>query len=98
AWLFGVTVDIDRTELLVVVSRTEHLPVVRRRVRELQRQALRDPFGARPEIIDLESPRPLADGAVLDWSYLGAARDPLGTSTVQLALGTQTLGGGLEAS
>jgi hypothetical protein len=98
AWVLGVSIDIDRTELLVVVGRTEHLPVVRRRVRELQRQALRDPFGARPEIVDLESPRPLADGAVLDWSYLGAARDPIGTSTVQLALGTQTLGGGLEAS
>ena len=98
AWLLDVSVDIDRTELLAVIGRTGHLPVVRRRMRELQRQALSDPFGARPEIIDLESPRPLADGAVLDWSYLGAARDPIGTSTVQLALGTQTLGGGLEAS
>lgn len=98
SWLLGVTIDIDRTELLVAISRTQHLPVVRRRVRELQRQALRDPFGARPEIIDLESPRPIADGAVLDWSYLGAARDPIGTSTLQLALGTQTFGGGLEAS
>lgn len=98
AWLLNVSVDLDRTELLAVVSRTASLPVVRRRMRELQRQALSDPFGARPEIIDLPSSRPVADGAVLDWSYLGAARDPLATSTMQLALGTQTLGGGLEAS
>lgn len=98
AWLLNVSVDLDRTELLAVISRSEELPVVRRRVRELQRQALRDPFGARPDIVDLTSSRPLADGAVLDWTYLGAARDPVGTSTVQLALGTQTLGGGLEAS
>jgi hypothetical protein len=97
-WLLGVSVDLDRTELLAALSRTDQLPVVRRRVRELQRRALRDPFGARPDIIELDSPRPLADGAVLDWGYLGAARDPIGTATLQLALGTQTLGGGLEAS
>lgn len=98
AWLLDVSVDLDRTELLAIMSRTGEIPAVRRRARERQRQALHDPFGARPAIVDLPSSRAVADGAVLDWSYTGAARDPLGTSAVQLALGTQTLGGGLEAS
>ncbi len=98
AWLLDVMVDIDRTELSALASRTQDLPVVRRRLRELQRQALRDPFAARPAVVDLPAGRPNADGAVLDWSYLGMAHDPLGTASVQLALGTQAFGGGLETS
>lgn len=96
--LLGVRIQLDRTELLVVVSGTGELPVTRRRARERQRQALMDPFAARADLLDLSSSRAVADGAVLDWSYLGAADDPLGTSTVQLGLGTGSLGGGLEAS
>lgn len=98
AELLDVHVDIDRAELLAVIGGTDDLPVVRRRMRELQRQALHDPFGARPDIVDLPTSRSVADGAVMDWSYLGATSDPIGTSAVQLGLGTGTLGGGLEAS
>jgi hypothetical protein len=86
----------DFGELILLVSQTSELPVVRRLAREQRRRVLLGLPPATPWTTSLPRPRRVAGGAVLDWAYTGAMEDPLGASLLQLGLGTQVLGGSLE--
>jgi len=86
----------DFGELILLVSQTSELPVVRRLAREQRRRVLLGLPPATPWTTSLPRPRRVAGGAVLDWAYTGAMDDPVGASLLQLGLGTQVLGGSLE--
>jgi hypothetical protein len=96
SWTLGVNAYINWTELQLVIRESTGLPVVRRLERERQRRALgASPLDdrARHEIV---TPSPIIDGAAVDWAFTSSTRDPLQTSTVDVGLGSQLVGGSLN--
>jgi len=93
---FGVIVGVDWEALTAIVARTEGLPVARRARRERRRLMALRPRPARAAAAALVERRPVADGAVLDWSLTGATDAPFGNASAQLGVGAELLGGSLE--
>ncbi|HKI94939.1 MAG TPA: carboxypeptidase-like regulatory domain-containing protein [Gemmatimonadales bacterium] len=96
-WMFDVDVRMDWSALTVHVTRTDSLPVVLRQARERRRKALLA-AEAQEEAAAPLIPTPIraADGAALDWGLTTATRDPAHDFALQLALGAQVAGGGLD--
>ncbi len=96
-WMFHVGVHMDWSALTVYVTRTDSLPVVLKQARERRRKALlaaeAEAEAAAPLI---PTPIRAADGAALDWGFTTATRDPAHDFALQLALGAQVAGGGLD--
>ncbi|GIW52290.1 MAG: hypothetical protein KatS3mg081_1645 [Gemmatimonadales bacterium] len=90
----GVLWNMDFSALVIDFSQTGHLPLVRRLRRARQREALARQERMRP--LEVSPRRASLDGAVLDWRLISGTRDPLSSSTLDLALGVQLLGGGLS--
>ena len=94
--VLNVSLDVDWTNLTVLIRGAEHLPVIRRLVREQRRDRL---LARSAGLVPVElafDPAPVADGAVLDWALVSSLRDPLGATGVELAFGAELAGGGLR--
>jgi hypothetical protein len=89
---FGVLVRLEWADLSAFVGRTAALPVVRRARRERQRALLERP--SRPAAVELQTSKPRAGGALLNWSLTGSTGARTDYYTLDLGLGAQLLGGG----
>lgn len=93
---FGVVVDVNWSDLQIVVRGTDHLPVIRRMEREAKRAAILRARDTGPAPFRAEPDQPWADGAVLDWALSSATQDPLEASALELGVGAQLLGGSVS--
>jgi hypothetical protein len=93
--LFDVEMTADWSDLLVLVSNAEGLPVVRRLERDRRRAVLlqSEPV-ALP--VDLPARSSLVDGLTVDWALTTATRAPEDNTGIQLGVGAALFGGGLE--
>ena len=96
AWGLRLGTGIDWTEMQLRLLGTAEMPVVRRLVRDARRAVLRRPQPTPATATTVGVRRSLADGAVLDWALSSATGDPVRTASLQLGLGVQLAGGGLE--
>jgi hypothetical protein len=94
--LLDVTMDINWTELVVLMRHTDALPAVRRQERERRRSRLLAEASQSATAVPLEAPTPLVDGAVLDWAAASDLRQPLGTAGFDLGVGADIAAGGLR--
>lgn len=93
--LLGADFTVYWADLLVTVTRADALPAIAMRRREAERGAI---FGRQSRAFTapfLPVQRRLADGLVLDWSFISPTRDPDRNHTLQLGAGAAVLGGGL---
>jgi hypothetical protein len=93
--LLGVQGRMEWSELLYYVSDADALPIVRRLERERRREIMAREAG-RPEAVRLPTASPPIDGAAVDWAVTSATRDPIGTSTLAMGVGSQLGGGSLD--
>ena len=97
AWILGVQVEMDWNELTLVLSATDHLPIVMRKARERRRAVALRRMNAPAELPNRwpAQSRPFS-GIVLDWALTTATRSPFRSNVLQVGLGTTVAGGGLD--
>jgi hypothetical protein len=95
-WALGIGVRMDWGEVQLTFTGAENMPVVERLLRDARRASLLRREAALSPASALTVRRSLADGAVLDWSLTNSTADPIRSAVVQLGIGVQVFGGGLE--
>ena len=91
-----IGVRMDWSEVLLEFTETRHMPAVERLARDARRASLMRREAAAPPASALTIGPSLADGAVIDWSLSSSTSDPVRSALLQLGIGAQVLGGGLE--
>jgi hypothetical protein len=95
-WALEVGVRMDWSEVLLQFTGTRAMPAVQRLARDARRASLMRRDAAAPPASALTIGASLADGAVIDWSLSSSTTDPVRSTVLQLGIGAQVLGGGLE--
>ena len=95
AWVLGATTDVSWSDLSVIITGAEHLPVMRRLRRETRRRLIAGDDGTARTRLPPGELRAI-DGGVLDWEVSSSTRDPVGNYGFTAGLGASLFGGSLD--